>query len=379
MLFLGCSPSSNPKPGAPVLTTLSIVEPASAGGSRWDVTKDTPSCPATYADGQDCDPTAFAICELDKNVVCHCDGTDMCTPTKGSLTCTYAPGSVVVALFDRILDTTAFDTKTPVATLTTDPANPAASAAADYSSAGSMTGLVFPDFFGVTGPTITLSGAPALPVDSTVTFVLDMNTVRAKDGKTAFTGSGPLANGTIAFKTGDFTVVSIAVPTAPPPMDMGGDMTPAAPTCPDAAMPMEMDAGADAAEGGTPDAEASGDGGTPDAGASADAGAATPPSTDVPANMDTGTVTITFSNPVEMAVLDHITFTEDGQPFTAVTVKSPDTTMMMTFPVTTIVYAPKTTWAHGKTYVVTVDPTAEDVFGAPLGGQGASATFTMAK
>ena len=400
LLFFGaaCSPTSNVKPGAPVLTTLSIVEPS---GTRWDVTSDTKDCPTSYAEGQDCDPTAYALCELGKNVVCHCDSTDMCDPTKGSLVCTYAPGSVAVALFDRLLDTTPFDASTTVASLTLDPPNAMSSAATDYSSAGSTTGLVFPVFFGVMGPTITISGAPALPTDSTVTFALDPTTVRAKDGKTPFTGGGPLKNGTIAFKTGPFTA-SITVPTPPPPMDMGSDMG-MAPACPDAgAMMPEMDGGVDAPaidggvdapaiDGGAPDVGVSVDAGIPadagvaadtgiptDAGNAADAGTMTPPSMDVTADMKTGAVTITFSSPVDMTILDHIKFTEDGQAFSDVVVTMPDATMMQTFPTTTVAYAPKDIWAPGKTYVVTVDAMAADIFGAKL-GMDVSQSFTMAK
>jgi hypothetical protein len=394
LLFLGgaCSPSSNVKAGAPVLTSLTIVEPdGTPHGTRWDVTADTQNCPTEYAEGKDCDPGPFAVCELDKNVVCHCVAKDMCDPsikpdaaaTLGTLNCTYAPGSMVIATFDRLLDTTPFDGMQTVASLAATPTT-AAVAATDYTSSGTSTGLVFTQwsaftgnfFADITGPTIAMTGTPALPVDSTVTFSLTQDVVRAKDGKTSFTGAGPLlTDGKIAFKTSSFTA-SITVPAPPPPMDMGGSMMMST-GCPGMMMP-EMDAGAGDAgsDGGVAD------GGASDAGASADAGMmtmTTPPSTDVPADMNMGAVTITFSNPVDATILDHIKFTEDGQAFTDVAVTMPDKTMMMDFPVTTVGYAPKTAWAAGKTYTVTVDSKATDVLGKTMLGMDVSQSFTMAK
>jgi len=46
------------------------------------------------------------------------------------------------------------------------------------------------------------------------------------------------------------------------------------------------------------------------------------------------------------------------------------------FPLATVTLSPKTAWAAGKTYVVTVDATAVDVLGKALGAPGA-ASFTM--
>ena len=229
-----CSPSHEVKPGAPVLNMLSIIDPA---GNRVDVTKDTLPCPTAYAEGQSCDPTV-SVCELDANVACQCVVTDMCAPTVGTLNCTYPPLSTVVAVFDRLLDTTPFEpaTTASVATLVGVPAT-TATTAADYTSTGSTTGLVFPVFYGtLSGPHIALSGAPALPTDDTVTITLDMATVLAKDKKTPFTGVGLLADGKIAFKTSSFGA-NITVPMPSAPMDMsGGGMA----MCP----VLEMDAGA---------------------------------------------------------------------------------------------------------------------------------------
>jgi hypothetical protein len=365
LLFLGgaCSPSSNVQPGAPVLTTLSIVDPS---GSHVDVTADTPSCAMGSAEGKDCDP-GTPVCELDANVVCQCNAKDMCDPsinpdaavTGGTLNCTYSALSTVRAVFDRLLDTTPFTAMTPVASMTANPAT-TATAATDYTSSGAAKGLVFTLFFGEpNGPHIDVSGVPAVPTDSTVTFALNSSMILAKDKKTPFTAANLLADGKIAFKTSSFSA-SITVPAPPPPMSMNMGMMMMG--CPDAAAPPpnETDGGMD---GGT----------TSDAGA-ADAGAPpTPPSTDVPLSMNTGAVTIAFTNTVKADVLDHITITEDGKPFTDF-MPSMDTM----FPTATVKLVPKTMWAAGKTYEVTVDKGAADVFGVVLGPNGvATASFKM--
>jgi hypothetical protein len=111
---------------------------------------------------------------------------------------------------------------------------------------------------------------------------------------------------------------------------------------------------------------------TGDAGAS-DAATTPPPSTDVPADMNMGEISIAFNNPVPKTVLTHIKLTEDGKPFTAFNAPMDDA-----FPTATVKLTPKTTWAAGKTYVVTVDKDAADVFGAKTGAE-ATASFTMSK
>jgi hypothetical protein len=369
LMFLGgaCSPSSNVKSGAPVLTALSIVDSSNHNNHFADVTADTPSCAMGAAEGKDCDP-GTAVCELDMNVVCKCVAKDMCDPsinpdaavTGGTLNCTFQPLSAVLATFDRLLDTTPFTAGTTVATLTANPAT-AAKAATEYNSAGSPTSLVFTMFFNAPGgPSIVTSGDPAVPVDSTVTVALLKTLILAKDGKTQFTGSNLLADGKIAFKTSSFEA-SITVPAPPPPMSMGMGMMMMG--CPDASMPPagEPDGGTDA--GGT-----SNDAGAADAGAPP-----TPPSTDVPADMNMGAITITFTNTVNKDVLDHIKITENGQSFTDFT-----TSMDTMFPTSTVKLVPNTMWKAGKTYVVTVDQDAADVLGAKLGPNGvAMASFTM--
>ena len=371
LLVLGaCSPTSNVKSGAPVLTMLTIVSPGSTpAGVRVDVTPDTALCPDGYAENMNCDP-GTPVCELGANVVCHCDAKDMCDPsitpdaavTGGTLNCTYPPLSYVVATFDRLLDTTPFEptTMTSVATLTSVPATatPLTTTAA-YTSTGSTTGLIFTNFIlltggyapDITGPAIALMGSPALPTGGTVTIALDSSTVQAKDKKTAFTGVNLLANGKLAFKTSSFSA-SITPPAPPPPMSMDmGTMMPMG--CPDAGTPppASTDGGADApaseggaggSDGGTDapalevgattdaaattidaalptDAGVALDAGSPsDAGATTDSGTATPPaaaSTDVPSDMNTATIEIDFTNLVDMTILptpDAGTTTQDG-------------------------------------------------------------------
>src|SRR6185369_5512662 len=153
--------------------------------------------------------------------------------------------------------------------------------------------LVYNLFFGVpTGPSLFVSAAPALPAGANVTFTIDSSKVRAKDGKSLFTGGGLLGSGILSLATNAFGA-SIAVPVAPPPpppdLDGGAD-----------------DGGADA--GVSPDADST-DGGAPDAGddamSMADAGMVCvpppppPAPEDVPPSADP--ITITFNNPVTKA------------------------------------------------------------------------------
>jgi hypothetical protein len=433
LVLLGgaCSVESNVKPGAPVLTMLSIIEPS---GNRVDVTPDTPNCPMDAAEGKDCDP-GVKVCELGANVVCTCSPKDMCDPsidpdaavTGGTLGCTFAPMTKVVATFDRLLATKPFDDSASVATVTSmsdkvstsdggaDGGGDAGAAdsgavvppslptTADYTSSGSTTGLVFPAFAGIVGPTVAVIGSPAAPTDSTVSYQFLPDEITAKDGKTGFTATGMLLmDGKIAFKTSSFMLAGITTPVPPAPMDMGGGSMPAMPMgCP---MPA-TDAGASdgSSDGGeTPsdaggsdapatavDAAASSDASSDD-GAS-DAGTAPPPPTDVQADMNMAPVVISFTNPVpatfvpDMTAADggasdggmvnagHFTITEDDKPFTGWKLSKDQS-----FPSATVTIVPTDVWAPGKTYTVTVDDATVDVFNAPLVGGGTSASFTMA-
>ena len=78
-------------------------------------------------------------------------------------------------------------------------------------------------------------------------------------------------------------------------------------------------------------------------------------------------MTITFTNNVtdmgENDVLTHIKITEDGNAFTDF-MPAMD---QAPFPTSTVKLAPKTVWAAGKTYVVTVAADAADALGKKLG------------
>src|SRR4051812_37496465 len=109
LLFGGaCSPTSEVAPGAPVLTSLSLVGPD--GSHLVDVTPDPPTCDIGAEEGKDCDP-GKPVCEIGANVVCQCVAKDMCDPTisadaavtGGTLNCTYPTTTTVLAVFDRLL------------------------------------------------------------------------------------------------------------------------------------------------------------------------------------------------------------------------------------------------------------------------------------
>jgi hypothetical protein len=275
----GCAPENNVKPGAPVLLSLAILEP---GGATTTVTPDTVSC-AGGSDGgvlktQDaCSPSDDSICKLTNDSWCRCIA-DMDDMTKGAWNCdAFEPMSVVIATFDRLLDTNPLDpgdaatSKEGIASIDATP-KPAVTLGTltDYSSTGSTKGAVFnlfgPAFFGNQrsgGPSLQIMGTPALPTSSSVEITLDPDQVRAKDGKTPFTAEGLLANGSIKFKTKALTA-SLTIPMAPPPppTDAGAEEDGGA----DGGV---ADGGSDAAasEGGPSDGGTS-DGGTSDGGTS---------------------------------------------------------------------------------------------------------------
>jgi hypothetical protein len=424
-MVVGCDVDNSVKKGAPVLVTLTIVDPS---GARTNLASDTPACAVGAKEGDTCDPTVAAVCTTPSSL-CHCDAPDaMCFPKKGLLTCSYAPMSTVVATFDRLIDTKPLTPggSTDVVDLTATPTT-TAKASADYTANGSAVGLVFPAFFHINGPFLTISGVPAFPTDASVTATLKPAIVRAKDGKTAFSGTGALAGGSVVFKTTAFSA-GITVPAPPAPMT---DMPMSTPMCPAASggagggsagaggaagggagaggsagggagaggsagagtdAGATSDAGAISDAGATSDAGAASDAGaTSDAAATSDAGAASdaaatsdagaaasdaaePPSTDVPADMNMAPITIAFSNPVGKDILDHITMTVDDKPFTDFVTPDP----AKDFPTASVAITPKTMWEAGKKYGITVDANAVDVLGKKLGaGNEATASFTM--
>jgi hypothetical protein len=271
-LVSSCSPNNSVQPGAPVLTELSVVEPGASGPTLTTVTASTLSCPAGTAEGGSCTPgPATAVCEaLTTNNLCRCVATPMTAaappaatdagvdggtdagakagadagaadaapppPAGGSWSCSFAPTSMVLYVFDRVLYTAPLDPGdaaglTTLATTTFLPPAPAIALLGDYASNGSPNEVIFPLLgdFRSDGPSILFSGVPALPTSSTVTVTLDPTKVLAKDGRTPFVGMSLLKDGIISFVTQPFTAVVAGPPTtgdAAPPT-AAPDMTPA--------------------------------------------------------------------------------------------------------------------------------------------------------
>jgi hypothetical protein len=428
----GCTPNNNVKPGAPVLTALTIVE---NGSTNTSITADAIACAATVTGGGDCFVAdnviegvtvdkADVICQTTTSDWCRCMG-DPTMSAKGAWDCDpFSPMSMVYATFDRLLDTTPLDpgdagARADIASLTSTPAAPTAvTTSTSYVPMGDPHYFAFAGGPNLLGPSLTIQAAPAMPAGTTVTLALDKTKVLAKDGKTPFTGGNGnlITDGTLVFKTAAFGA-QIGVPTAPPPdasADAAADATTSVDGGTDAASEAGAEAGGEAgviadasvpevsAEAGASDAGATSDAAAGETSASdaatsdalADATTATPPtpSAPVPADMNMAAVTVTFNNTVDTtetnadagapdsgapdggappakAIQSHISITEDGKPFAAFTFdvsKAPQ-----------IAITPKTAWAAGKTYVVTVDASAADVVGDTLKTP-ASAAFVMA-
>ena len=261
-----CTPNNSVKPGAPVLTGLSIIE--GGGATITTVTPMTDFCPAGTAEGGPCDPVVFPACEaVTSNVLCHCvappaqvasafaatakagstdagatpDGSsavsdaaasdasatkdagasDAASTLTGTWTCSFAPSAVVLYTFDRLLDTEPFATDAdsqsnaalpPV--FVPAPATPV-SLFGDYAPNGSPDLLIFHLYsLRAQGPSLLFAGAPTFPTGTAVTITLDKTNVFAKDGHTSFTGTNLLAKGAISFVTQAFSVIGGGAPAA---------------------------------------------------------------------------------------------------------------------------------------------------------------------
>jgi len=369
-----CSPNNSVKPGAPVLTEISIIE--NGGATITTVTPTSGLCPAATNEGGPCDPTAFPACEA-SNVLCHCvppPPPQMSTPaptsdagppdagasdaaasdaaasdagatdagaTKdsgadgaasnltGTWTCSFAPTAVVLYTFDRLLDTNPFITDAggqsnaalpPV--FVPAPATPV-SLTGDYASNGSPNLLVFKAYsLRAAGPSLLFAGAPTFPTSTAVTITLDKTNVLAKDGRTPFAGVNLLLDGAISFVTQPF---SVAVTTPPPPP------------------PKEADAAA---------------------------------STDVVPDMTAATVT--FNNIVCPKLADG-TFdkTEISKDITVTAVPAIPTAVTFDFACvdgSNVSVTPHTTWPASSVITISVDATAADILGDTLGAAGATAS-----
>jgi hypothetical protein len=229
-----CDPKSGVQPGAPVLTTLTIVEPS---GTKTNIDAMTAACDPAITNGGDCDPTATPVCQLASKTFCHCDAKMMDDPSilpespvsMGLATCTYDTASTVIAVFDRLLDTGPLAPTSDAGTLPTNVVQvmvtptSTVTVTADYAATG-IDGLIYPAVFGYpTGPNITFAADPAFPGGSDITLTLLPDKIRAKDHKTPFTGMGLLNAGVLTFSTAQAAPPDDAGTDAPSPDDGGAD------------------------------------------------------------------------------------------------------------------------------------------------------------
>jgi hypothetical protein len=294
-----CSPNQGVQPGAPVLTEIDIVENPYTATSVTSIPSAVADCPTGVASdgggtidgatgttpaaatGGMCDPTvAVPICrQVSAKNWCRCvansppsappastctdagapdaaaavadaavdaGSSDAAAPLGGTWNCDpFAPTSVALFVFDRLLDTAPFDTgdgggSPNVATTMVSPTPPnPVTVTVDYASNGSPNEIIFPLLgdFRSDGPSLLFAGQPTLPTASAFTVTLDPTKVRAKDGKTAFTGTGFFKAGSLTYTTAAFMASITAPPTTPlaadagacaiPPITVTPDMTPA--------------------------------------------------------------------------------------------------------------------------------------------------------
>jgi len=316
-----CTPNNSVKPGAPVLIELSVVE--NGGATITTVTPTTGLCPAATPEGGPCDAVKYAVCEsVTTTNICRCvpnppptttpppgdagasdaatsdaatsDAAtpDAATPDAGkpdaggatsdagattdaaadassdaappSLTgtwsCSFAPTSTVLYVFDRVLDTEFLGDgggALGLATISSVPAAPTTVVLnGDYASNGSQNEIIFPLLGAIRadGPSLLFSAAPALPTSSTVSVKLDKTKVLAKDGRTPFAGTNLLVDGEITFVTQGFGIASFDSPSMAPATvtftNVVDAMSPAGPT----ALAGHITATATPAGGGAPTA-----------------------------------------------------------------------------------------------------------------------------
>jgi Bacterial Ig-like domain len=378
-----CNPNQSVKPGAPVLTEVDIVEnpysptsqnvtsipsavtdcptgAASDGGSSADgATGGTTAA----ASGGMCDP-AVPICrQVSAKNWCRCfantppspppappnctdagtpdagaavadasvdarsadAASDAAVPLGGTWNCEpFAPTSVALFVFDRLLDTVPLDpgdgggSPNVASTMILPmPPNPVA-VTVDYKPNGSPNEVIFPLLgdFRSDGPSLLFAGQPTFPTASAVTVTLDPTKVRAKDGTTAFTGTGFFKDGSLTYTTAGFSASITPPPNTPPAADAGA--------------------------------------------------CATPPMTVTP---DKTPATITFNNLVDpTAIAAHVTIT-------APSVTGPITFKASSMDGLNVSITPTDNWPASATITITLDATATDLDGDPVGTV-ATATFT---
>jgi hypothetical protein len=263
-------------------------------------------------------------------------------------------------VFDRVLDTTPFDTDagdTNLATIGTGAGAPTTTLVTDYASNGSPTGLIFPLLgkyvvgnLRVDGPSVLAAPIPEFPAGTVVTVAFDRARLQAKDGKTAITGMGPLQDPTIAFATAPFGVsITVPPPEPPPPPPDGG-----------------ADAGND--DGGV-DAAATDDAGSADAG----------PPPPRPSAPDNAPITAVFTSFVPGDITTHVHVTVNGVALVADTDFAVATELGSVFTDRALVLAvtPTAKWPASSTVVITIDKDAKNLLDQALGTD-VSATFMTA-
>jgi len=249
-----CTPNQSVKPGAPELIEYIIGTPSPVGFpgppvQATTVRPDTPDCVADIAPGLVCyaggqkadtadggtqatDTPPDGLCrDSGRMNWCTCIG-DATPNVAGAWSCDqFSNVFAVIAVFDRLLDTSPFDAveagpiMDSIVKASATGSLPMVPLQTNYSATGSPTGLVFNlfgPFFGnlrADGPSLLSAPQPEFPSGATVTVNLDANQVHAKDGTTPFTGQGLLSNGTLVFTMAPFT----ATMSPPDPMRYGAD------------------------------------------------------------------------------------------------------------------------------------------------------------
>jgi hypothetical protein len=263
-----CTPNTSVKPGAPMLIELSVVE--NGGATITTVTPTTERCPTPTLEGGPCDSVKFPACEsVTTTNLCRCvpnppppppppppadaaapdaatldaaaatsdaGKPDAGKPDAGAATsdaappmltgtwsCSFAPTSTVLYVFDRVLDTEFLGDgggALGLATISSIPTPPSSVVLnGDYASNGTFN-IIFTDpnqlaDFRADGPSILFAAVPALPTSSTINVTLDKTRVLAKDGRTPYAGTNLLVDGTISFVTQGFSA-SITSPSMAP-------------------------------------------------------------------------------------------------------------------------------------------------------------------
>jgi hypothetical protein len=226
-----CEPDNSVEPGPPVLLKFVIVE---GGTTPTTITPDTPVCASGIVGGEACLPMGMVGSDVPPDGLCRQEAAmnwcrcnaDPMDDTMGTWACPpFSAVTGVIAVFDRVLDTTPFDEAAtgplPDAFITQVTAGPS-TVLTDYSPTGAADGLIFNlfgPFFGnfrADGPSLLAAPQPAFASGATVTMMVNGEKVRSKAGE-QFTSTGQLTGGLLAFTMAPFSVAVV------PPDIMGPD------------------------------------------------------------------------------------------------------------------------------------------------------------